>query len=180
MNLWRKRNRNRRKPAGPRFEMPKIALPRAGRIAGAVAAIAALALLLAFGLDQPVRSIVIDGPFQRVSAVEVQQAAMGALKGGFVSANLDKLRSAVEALVWVDRARVQRVWPDRIGIEIVEQQASAIRRRSCRGSTVRQAPSGRWRSASSPCRTASARSGSRLPPCGSTRAAPGNSTSRLA
>ena len=38
---------------------------------------ARVALLLAFGLDQPVRSIVIDGPFQRVSAVEVQQAAHG-------------------------------------------------------------------------------------------------------
>src|SRR6185503_6524119 len=87
MNLWRKRSRNRRKPAGRRFEMPKIEFPRAGRIAGALVAIAALAVLLAFGLDQ--------------------------------------LRIAVEALVWVDRARVQRVWPDRIGIEIVEQQAAA-------------------------------------------------------
>ena len=125
MNPWRKRNRNRRKPPGPRFEMPKLAWPRAGRIAGAFAAIAALSLLLALGLDQPVRSFVIDGPFQRVSAVEVQQAAIGALKGGFVSADLDRIRKAVEALVWVDRARIQRLWPDRIGIEIVEQQAAA-------------------------------------------------------
>src|SRR6185436_20709806 len=98
MNLWRKRNRNRRKPAGRRFEMPRIEFPRAGRIAGALVAIGALAVLLAFGLDQPVRSIVIDGPFQRVSAVEVQQAALGALRGGFVSADLDHLRKAVEAL----------------------------------------------------------------------------------
>jgi hypothetical protein len=29
MNPWRKRNRNRRKPPGPRFEMPKLAWPRA-------------------------------------------------------------------------------------------------------------------------------------------------------
>jgi cell division protein FtsQ len=42
-----------------------------------------------------------------------------------VSADLDRVRTAVEALTWVDRARVQRIWPDRVGIEIVEQQAAA-------------------------------------------------------
>ena len=115
MGLFRKRNRNRRKPAGRRFELPKLEWTRAGRAAGAVAALTAFGVLLAVGLDQPVRSIVIDGPFQRVAAVEVQQAALGALKGGFVSADLDSLRSAVEALTWVDRIR----------IEVVEQQAAA-------------------------------------------------------
>ena len=120
------RRRNRRKPAGRRrIEWPTLEWPRAGRIAGAIAAIVAVAMLLALGLDQPVRSFVIDGPFQRVAAVEVQQAGLGALKGGFVRADLDKVRKAVEALAWVDRARVQRLWPDRIRIEIVEQQAAA-------------------------------------------------------
>ena len=124
MGLLRSRNR-RKKTGGRRIELPTIQWPRAGRVAGAVLAIAALGLLLALGLDQPVRSFVIDGPFQRVAAVEVQQAAVGALKGGLVSADLDRLRKAVEALAWVDRARVQRLWPDRIRIEVVEQQAAA-------------------------------------------------------
>ncbi len=119
------RRRNRRKSAGSRIEWPRLEWPRAGRVAGALAAIAALGMLLALGLDQPVRSFVIDGPFQRVTSVEVQQAALGALRGGFVRADLDKVRKAVEALAWVDRARVQRLWPDRIRIEIVEQQAAA-------------------------------------------------------
>jgi cell division protein FtsQ len=88
-------------------------------------ALAALAALLAIGLDQPVRSIVIDGPFQRVAPVEVEQVARGALTGGFVSADLDRLRAAVEALAWVDRVRVKRLWPDRVKVEIVEQQAAA-------------------------------------------------------
>ena len=123
MGLIRKRNRHR--PAARQFELPELEWNRAGRLAGALAALAALATLLAMGLDQPVRSIVINGPFQRVTAVEVEQAAHGALKGGFVSADLDKLRGAVEALAWVDRARVQRLWPDRIEIEVVEQQAAA-------------------------------------------------------
>jgi cell division protein FtsQ len=119
------RRGNRRKPAGPRFEMPQFEWPRVGRAAGAVLAVAAIVILLKFGLDQPVRSIVIDGSFQRVSTVEVEQAARAALTGGFVSADLESLRKAVEALAWVDRARVQRLWPDRVRIEVVEQQAAA-------------------------------------------------------
>ena len=124
MGLLRRRNR-KKKAGGARFELPKLEWTRAGRYAGALAALAVLGMLLAAALDQPVRSIVIDGPFQRVAAVEVQQAALAALKGGIVSADLDRLRKAVEALAWVDRARVQRLWPDRIRIEIVEQQAAA-------------------------------------------------------
>ena len=123
MGLLRKRNR--RKSTGRRIELPEFEWTRAGRIAGALLALVALGALLALGLDQPVRSIVIDGPFQRVAAVEVEQAARGALKGGFVSADLEKLREAVEALAWVDRARVQRLWPDRVRVEVVEQQAAA-------------------------------------------------------
>jgi cell division protein FtsQ len=126
MGALRKRNRNRRKAAGRSFELPKLEWARAGRVASAVAALAALGVLLTTGLDRPVRSVVIDGPFQRVAAVEVQQAALGALRGGFISADLDRLRESVEALTWVDRARVQRMWPDRIRIEIVEQQAAAV------------------------------------------------------
>jgi cell division protein FtsQ len=124
MGFLRRRNR-RKKAGGSRFELPRLEWPRAGRLVGAIAALAVLGMLLAVGLDQPVRSIVIDGPFQRVAAVEVQQAALGALKGGIVSADLDRLRTAVEALAWVDRARVQRLWPDRIRVEVVEQQPAA-------------------------------------------------------
>ncbi len=119
------RKRNRRRSNGRRIELPELEWTRASRVAGALAALAALALLLALGLDQPVRRIVIDGPFQRVAAVEVEQAARGALRGGFVSADLDRLRRAVEGLAWVDRARVQRLWPDRLRVEVVEQQAAA-------------------------------------------------------
>ena len=70
MGLLRRRNR-KKKPGGRRFELPKLEWSRAGRVAGAVAVLAIFGMLLAVGLDQPVRSIVIDGPFQRVAAVEV-------------------------------------------------------------------------------------------------------------
>jgi len=68
---------------------------------------------------------VLEGPFQRVSAVEVEQVVRGSLRGGFVSANLDQLRAAIEAMAWVDRARVQRRWPDALVVHVSEQQAAA-------------------------------------------------------
>lgn len=119
------RRRNRRKSAGPRFELPQLDWTRAGRAAGAVLAVTAIVILLKYGLDQPVRSLVVEGSFERVSTVEVEQAARAVLTGGFVSADLGAIRKAVDALTWVDRARVQRLWPDRVRIEIVEQQAAA-------------------------------------------------------
>lgn len=125
MSLLRKRNRRKKAATGPRFTLPALDWRRVGTAAAAVAALAALGMLISSGLDQPVRRVVMEGPFQRVSAVEVEQVLRGALKGGFVTADLDSLRGAIEGMAWVDRARVQRRWPDAIVVQVVEQQAAA-------------------------------------------------------
>ena len=173
-----------------------------GRAAGAVAALAALgAPARGRLLDLPVRSIVDRRP---VPARRRGRGAAGGARradGGFVSADLDRLRSAVEALAWVDRARVRRLWPDRIRIEIVEQQAAArwgedgllntrgelfATRRAPRaaGAAAARRPDGHGgagRAAlSSRSRTGSVGSGCASRRSGSTRAAPGSSTSRTA
>lgn len=119
------RRKNRHKSAGPLLQAPEVDWPRLGRRAGALAALVLLAGLLARGLDQPVRRVVIDGSFQRVSAVEVEQAARAALSGGYLSADLDRLQRAIESLSWVDRARVRRQWPDAVAVQIVEQIPAA-------------------------------------------------------
>jgi len=125
MSLLRKRNRRKKTATGRRFTLPALDWRRIGTAAAAVAALAALGMLISSGLDQPVRRVVLEGPFQRVSAVEVEQVLRGALKGGFMTADLDGLRSAIEGMAWVDRARVQRRWPDAIVVQVVEQQAAA-------------------------------------------------------
>ena len=71
------------------------------------------------------RKIVVSGNFQRVAAVEVEQVLRNTLSGGFLSANLGELRSAVEGMTWVDRARLQRRWPDTLAVEVIEQQVAA-------------------------------------------------------
>lgn len=122
--LFRKQNR-RKKPEGPRFTLPPIDWRRAGRGASGVLAVAALAALLAAGMDQPLNRVIVDAPYQRVSPVEVEQAVRAGLAGGFVTADLDALRGSIERLVWVDRARVQRRWPDGLYVQVVEQIPAA-------------------------------------------------------
>jgi cell division protein FtsQ len=68
----------------------------------ALAALAAYALILA--LDQPIRIVSIEGRFQRVSPVQIEQAVGGGLEQGFMSVDLEQVRERVEALAWVDQA----------------------------------------------------------------------------
>ncbi len=124
MTLLRKRNRHK-VPAGRWLTLPALNWPHVARGAAAVIALVSLVWLLAAGLDQPIDRVRLAGTFQRVSAVEVEQVVGGALRGGFVSLDLDDLRRAIEALAWVDRARVQRRWPDTVEVEVIEQIPAA-------------------------------------------------------
>jgi cell division protein FtsQ len=76
-------------------------------------------------LDQPVRNLVVEGTFQRVTAIQVEAAIAGGLGAGFLTTNLNALRERVEALDWVDRANVGRRWPDTLIVRVTEHQAAA-------------------------------------------------------
>jgi len=80
---------------------------------------------LTWALDRPVRVISIDGSFQRVSPSEVEEAVRPFARAGFMSANLDDVQRAVEALPWVDHARISRRWPNGLKVAIEEQTAAA-------------------------------------------------------
>jgi cell division protein FtsQ len=76
-------------------------------------------------LNRPVRHIEVTGAFQRVSAFDVEQVVRANLRGGFVTADLVSLQQSIEILPWVEHARVQRHWPDALGVQISEQAATA-------------------------------------------------------
>jgi cell division protein FtsQ len=80
---------------------------------------------LAWGLDRPVRVISMDGSFQRVSPGQIEKAVAPFAHAGFMSANLDDIQRAVEALPWVDHARIARHWPNSLHVTVTEQTAAA-------------------------------------------------------
>ena len=131
MNLTRllRRNRfkNRAKAEKPKRQWPKFVTEwrtHARRAAILLLTIGALGALT-WALDRPVQVISMDGSFQRVSPGQIEKAVAPYAHAGFMSADLDAIERAVEALPWVDHARVQRRWPNSLHVTVIEQTAAA-------------------------------------------------------
>ncbi|MDR1350926.1 MAG: cell division protein FtsQ/DivIB [Zoogloeaceae bacterium] len=73
----------------------------------------------------PVRVVQLAAPLRFVAVRELEEALAGRLRGNFFSLSAENAREALERLPWVRRARVRRVWPDRLEIMLEEQEASA-------------------------------------------------------
>jgi cell division protein FtsQ len=116
----------KRKPRKSR-SWKKITLPmvRIAKLAVAAAIVALTYEVSARLLDQPIRAITIDGPFQRVSALQIEEALSAQLDGGFLSANLDDMREQIMALPWIDQATVARRWPATLEVRVTEQVPAA-------------------------------------------------------
>lgn len=80
---------------------------------------------LMWGLNRPVHVISMDGSFQRVSPGQIEKAVAPFASAGFMSANLDDIQRAVEAVPWVDHARIARHWPNSLHVTVIEQTAAA-------------------------------------------------------
>ena len=129
--IGRKKNRRRPEPRAPWLELPALPLTWRRRIK-LVLAVPVIALA-AFGvfrgakalLDGPVRKLVVEGTFQRVTPLQVEAAVADDRKLGFLSLDLADLRERVKGLDWVDRVSVGRAWPDKVIVRITEHQAAA-------------------------------------------------------
>lgn len=129
----RTRNRNRRKPTEVRRRVSFAWL--APLLEGGVKpALAMCALMLGVGvviwglllsLDRPIATVEVGGHFQRVAPVQIEEAVAPFRGAGFLSVDLDALRTALESIDWVDRARVERRWPDGLRVVIAEHVPAA-------------------------------------------------------
>jgi cell division protein FtsQ len=127
----RKANRRRVESRVQRLTLPTLGAGWVRRLRAAlVLPFAALTLYGAFkgiqlALDQPVRELVVEGTFQRVTAIQVEAVIADGLTAGFMTVNLSQLRERVQQLDWVDRVNVSRRWPDKLIVRVTEHQAAA-------------------------------------------------------
>ena len=117
----------RRKQEKPRsFHLPTIP---AGQLV--TVAIACTFIVLTYHvsgrlLERTIESIEIQGPFQRVTALQIEEAISDELDAGFLGASVRRMQAQIQHLPWIDSASVARRWPDRISIKVTEQVPAAI------------------------------------------------------
>jgi cell division protein FtsQ len=123
--MARKQAKRRKLAERPAFKMPRIPFARIG---ACLLAAGVVAVGYHFGtslLDRPITAITIDGPFQRVSALQIEEAISAELEQGFLSADLGDIQDRLTALPWIDRANVVRRWPGQLEISVSEQVPAA-------------------------------------------------------
>jgi cell division protein FtsQ len=71
------------------------------------------------------RAIQVEGDVSRNSVASLRANALPQLQGSFLSMNLAAGRAAFEAVPWVRHARLQRIWPMRLKVNLEEHRAAA-------------------------------------------------------
>jgi cell division protein FtsQ len=110
------------------WRLPALPVLPWREIAGVGTTLAVLVLGMwgaALALDRPIRQVIVQGPFERVSVLQIE-AAVGDLRNtGFLGVRLDAVRSRLIAIDWVDDAVVRRRWPAELEVFVIEQVPAA-------------------------------------------------------
>ena len=107
-------------------------LRSAVRPAAAITVAVVLAGAVVWGVERlrdphtlPLRAVQVEGEFRHLSEVELQQAVLPHVRGGFFTVDVARVQRAAQSLPWVQQASVRRVWPDTLQVHVVEQRAVA-------------------------------------------------------
>lgn len=73
----------------------------------------------------PVRHVSVTGDFRHLSTPALEQRAGQVVRGGFFNVNVEAIQRTLLEEPWVRDVSVQRIWPDRILVDIKEQLAVA-------------------------------------------------------
>lgn len=111
-----------------RVEVRRAARRHRRRVWGSVAVVVGMCAALAVVAVSPlldVDRVEVTG-LSRVPVGEVHDATRTVRGRGLALVDLDDVRSRVEALPWVSRARVERRWPDHLVVRVTERAAVAV------------------------------------------------------
>jgi cell division protein FtsQ len=93
-------------------------------LTGGSLAVLVVAMLVAGGsraLQIPVERVIVSGDLQQVARERLTERVNSSLHGGFLSVDLQKIRTSVESLPWVYRVIIKRRWPNSLEVQVVEQ-----------------------------------------------------------
>lgn len=124
--MTRKQAKRRKPKAKRQIKLPTIRWQLILAPIAAVAVVVGTYFVSASMLDRPIRSIEISGPFQRVTALQIEEAINDELEDGFVSADVARIQARIVSMPWIDEAMVARRWPARLKITYTEQVPAAI------------------------------------------------------
>ena len=99
-----------------------------GAFAGGLALVALVAVALSWLRDPatlPLQTVELEGRLEQVRGEAVREVVAPHARSGFFAVDVAAVRRAVEELPWVAEARVRRIWPDRLGIQVVEHRPLA-------------------------------------------------------
>jgi cell division protein FtsQ len=104
------------------WDNPRLLNLAAGALVGiALFVFAAIgAVLLVRSPLFPVTEVELTHALNKTTREELEAALRGRIGGNFFALDPDQVRRALEALPWVRRASVRRVWPDRLQITLEE------------------------------------------------------------
>lgn len=68
----------------------------------------------------PLRVIQVQGDLRHVERMQIVDALQGRVAGTFFTVEIEAIRAMFEAIPWVRRAEVRRVWPDRLEVRLEE------------------------------------------------------------
>lgn len=126
--MARRQARRRRPEPRARLNWPRLPRLRLARLGALTLAVAAFFFgyrLSVSLLDRPITAITIEGPFQRVTALKIEEAISDELERGFLSADLRAIHARLTDLPWIDAANVARRWPGQLEISVTEQVPAA-------------------------------------------------------